>query len=231
MQRILLNPRILFAQASGGGGGSFGGGGDFGGGGAAPRRVQTLVLQPLQPRVDRLAALYARLWSSGYSVQEERFLSGAAGTFTLTLDLALDLTPNPRPRPKPHPHPNPKRLLTGAAGRGLPSLTLRAELRSSAPRTAAESAAAEGAAVAGGAAVRAEAGGAGVVLGRVVADDDAAYRAFLEEQREALGVELAGMRRAAPYGAVAPAAVARRHEAARRRSVVRTRPCTLAWHQ
>ena len=58
---------------------------------AAPRRVQTLVLQPLQPRVDRLAALYARLWSSGYSVQEERFLSGAAGTFTLTLDLALDL--------------------------------------------------------------------------------------------------------------------------------------------
>ena len=244
MQRILLNPRILFAQASGGGGGgggSFGGGGDFGGGGAAPRRVQTLVLQPLQPRVDRLAALYARLWSSGYSVQEERFLSGAAGTFTLAQDLALDLTPNPRPRPKPHPHPNPKRLLTGATGRGLPSLTLRAELRSSAPRTAAESAAAEGAAVAGGAALgaavaesaalRAAAAGAGVVLGRVVADDDAAYRAFLEEQREALGVELAGMRRAAPCGAVAPAAVARRHEAARRRSVFRTRPCTLAWRQ
>ena len=91
--------------------------------------------------------------------------------------------------------------------------------------------AALGAAVAESAAVRAEAGGAGVVLGRVVADDDAAYRAFLEEQRESLGIELAGMRRAAPYGTVAPAAVARRHEAARRRSVVRTRPCTLAWHQ
>jgi hypothetical protein len=84
MQRILLNPRILFSPGGGGGsGGGFGsGGGDLGGGGsgggaAAPRRVQTLVLQPLQPRVDRLATLYARLWSSGYTVQEERFLSGA----------------------------------------------------------------------------------------------------------------------------------------------------------
>ena len=60
----------------------------------------------------------------------------------------------------------------------------------------------------------------------VVADDDAAYRAFLEEQRESLEVELAGMRRAAPYGTVAPDAVARRHEAARRHSVVNTRPST-----
>ena len=87
--------------------------------------------------------------------------------------------------------------------------------------------AALGAAVAESAAVRAAAAAAAAaVLDRVVADDDAAYRAFLEEQRESLEVELAGMRRAAPYGTVAPDAVARRHEAARRHSVVNTRPST-----
>ena len=120
MQRILLHPRILLAAG--------------GGSATSPRRVQTLLLQPLQPRIDRLTGLYARLWSSGYAVREERFLSGAAS-------------------------------------RGLPSLTVRAELRSGpstpAKGVAGESAAAEGAAAEGTA-----------VLGRVVADDEAACPAM-----------------------------------------------------
>ena len=160
----------------------------------------------------------------------EQRLHGARGV------LPLRRGGHPNPHLRPNPNRNSKvRLLTGAAGRGLPSLTIRAELRS-APRTAAASAAAEGA-VAGGAALgaavaesaavrAAAAAAAAAVLDRVVADDDAAYRAFLEEQRESLEVELAGMRRAAPYGTVAPDAVARRHEAARRHSVVNTRPST-----
>ena len=53
---------------------------------ASALAVPTLVLQPLQPRVDRLASLRDRLWSHGYRVQEQRFAAGAGGRApTLTL--------------------------------------------------------------------------------------------------------------------------------------------------
>lgn len=53
---------------------------------------QTLVLQPLQPRIDRLARLYERLWHSGYSVKEERFVAGEAKRLH-SLTLRAELRP------------------------------------------------------------------------------------------------------------------------------------------
>lgn len=63
----------------------------------AKLQAQTLVLQPLQFRVDRLAALHRRLRIDGYSVEEQRFLApdGFKGPPALTLRAELRVTALP----------------------------------------------------------------------------------------------------------------------------------------
>ena len=73
-------------------------------------QVQTLVLQPLQFRVDRLAALHQRLWADGFAVQEQRFLApaGFKGPAVLTLRAELRAAALPKQssrRPTPPPTP------------------------------------------------------------------------------------------------------------------------------
>ena len=174
-------------------------------------QVPTLVLQPLQPRVDRLAGLYERLWRGGYAVRTPPLpSSGRAQSASLHPSRpSLLLLRLPR-------QVREERFVAGAAPHGLPSLTLRVERRPLAAAAAAQEG--EGAAEA----TRSERGGErgggdgsrpfappllGPRLGHVVADDEAAYLAFLSAQRDAIRAEIAGRRRA--QGAAAAAAAAR----------------------
>ena len=71
----------------------------------AELQVQTLVLQPLQFRVDRLAALHQRLWADGFAVQEQRFLApvGFKGPAVLTLRAELRAAALPKTKLTPPP--------------------------------------------------------------------------------------------------------------------------------
>ena len=64
----------------------------------AKLQARTLVLQPLQFRVDRLAALHQRLWADGFAVEEQRFLApeGFKGPAVLTLRAELRVTALPK---------------------------------------------------------------------------------------------------------------------------------------